>query len=174
MTEKTTLSQLTETFLARPAVIGDRYRAADGTTFIVALLDQDSAYDRPYAVLTQDCDLLADDGYEDCYLMAPINIIRGHGALEPIDADLRMTAIVRRRFDEDNALPAGARKQMLIDEFNIYTARIQAAAGSASAASAARAEGIRYLVGLTGSQAAAAAVLGVNQSTVSRALRERA
>lgn len=117
-------------------------------------------------------DGVADDAWPDeCYPQT----LAGLAAPEVIDA---LTEHIARQREIDEVwahVPAGDHPQLFntLSDARVYTHKLQEAQDKVAEYAKDRARELRKVVEMTGSQERAAKLLGMNQSTLSRALRPR-
>ncbi|MGW0626403.1 hypothetical protein [Streptomyces sp. NPDC002758] len=157
--------------------IGERYQDSNGTTYIV-VEPRDNG--RGLALLLEDFDILAHpDTFEwgmaettHDYLDQPVRI----------DDNPEMTRIVQQRMAEDRVrqevlskVPDSESREFYnaMDDVEKCSTRMMAAQDEIARYSAIRARALQKMVDIVGSQPPVAKLLGMNQSTLSRALRPR-
>jgi hypothetical protein len=156
--------------------VGDRYRDRGGGTHIVVGMQG------RMPMLIEDFEILDDPaGFE--WDASTWEWAESHwGPLEPIDSDRRMTEAVLARSTQKDAIdeimaavPPAQHRDMVngLHAVHQYTAQLTEAQAQLERIAADRARELRKLVAIFGTQAKTATVLGINQSTLSRALRPR-
>lgn len=156
--------------------IGDRYANPDGNTYIVVEIDQGCP------IVLEDLDILDDP---NGFAWDPViwDEAAETGQLTPIDANPEMTRIITDRAAYEKtvaeivgSIPAADHRSLFntIAAVKHWGGKLAAAQDDVNKYSAHRAEELHKLVGIVGTQDKAAKILGINQSTLSRALRQRA
>lgn len=157
--------------------IGDRFQCADGST-LIAIEVQDGRI----AMVLEDFEILEKpETFE--WDPATWSWANQHwGPITPIEPSAEMTeAVTRRRAREERvaAVLATVPPAKVRDLYNdiaaahMYTGKLLDAQAQVDRVSAERAKYYARIVETVGTQTAAAQLLGINQSTLSRALRPR-
>jgi hypothetical protein len=156
---------------------GERYQDNEGNTYIVV---EPREGDRGYALLLEDFDILANP---EGFAWAESLISEEH-IEQPvrIEDNPEMTSIVRQRAEEEKTreeiwkrVPADKHREFYnaLHDAKKCSARIAAAQEEVNQYSGIRARALQKMVDIVGSQPPVARLLGMNQSTLSRALRPR-
>jgi hypothetical protein len=156
---------------------GQRYRDNEGSTFIVI---EPRTADERHALLMEDFEILTNP---DDFEWAASHITDQHSN-QPvrIEDNPEMTRIVRKRADEEQVkadimarVPGNEYRRFFnaMHDVRSCSKAIADAQGTVARYSAIRARELQKMVDIIGSQTAVARLLGMNQSTLSRALRPR-
>ncbi|MEH0552611.1 hypothetical protein [Streptomyces sp. B21-101] len=156
---------------------GERYRDKDGYTYIVI---EPRTADCRHALLMEDAEILRNpDGFEwsachvvEDYIERPVRI----------EDNPEMTRLARRRAEEERVrgeivgmVPPNEWRRFFnaMYDANECSAMIASSQADVVRYSAIRARELQKMVDIVGSQPPVARLLGMNQSTLSRALRPR-
>jgi predicted transcriptional regulator len=159
------------------AVIGDRYQDSEGDTWVVAELD-----DRGRPSLVEDQDLIEDPSDIDAEVQTWTSVAGDYGPLVKVDSNPELTALLEARAERSKEIaevvntvaPEQVRDLYnTIAGFRHWGAKLTEAQGKVNSYSGHRAKELRKIVEIVGTQDKAAKLLGMNQSTLSRALRPR-
>lgn len=157
---------------------GQRYRDNEGNTYIVI---EPRTADERHALLMEDFEILTNP---DDFAWAASHITDEH-IEQPvrIEDNPEMTRIVRKRAAEEQ-MKADIMARVPGDEYRRFFNAMHAVRSCSNEIAAAQDKVVRYsairarelqkMVDIIGSQNAVARLLGMNQSTLSRALRPRA
>lgn len=156
---------------------GERYQDNEGNTYIVVT---PRAANHGHALLLEDFDILDNP---DGFAWAE-SLIADEHIEEPvrIEDNAEMTRILRRRAEEERVraeiwerVPADKHRDFFnaMHDANKCSTRIMAAQEEIKQYSDIRARALQKMVDIMGSQPPVARLLGMNQSTLSRALRPR-
>ncbi len=156
------------------STIGDRFQGASGTTYVVDEIDEDG-----YPYLAYDKDILTDPDIDSATWD---NRADDDGPLQPIPADPKITEYLNFRIQRQREVAevtATVPREKQRDLYNTvtavkyYSSKLLDSQANVDRVSADRARELRKLVDIVGTQTAVAKLLGMNQSTLSRALRDR-
>lgn len=159
------------------AAIGDRYQDNNGNTWVVAELD-----DRQYPSLVEDEGLIGDPSDMDADMTLWYDVADGYGPLAKVDSNPELTAFLEMRAERSkeiaevmSTIAPGQVRDLYntIAGFRHWGAKLAEAQGKVNSYSGHRAKELRKIVEIVGTQDKAAKLLGMNQSTLSRALRPR-
>lgn len=157
--------------------IGDRYQDSQGHTFIVAQLDDDG-----YPHLLDDDEILENPEGFEWTLMVWEAIDDHRDPLRAIESNPEMTRLITERLARERTIaeitlsvPSDRQRDLYntVAAIRHYSGKLIDAQAKVDKISADRGHEIRRLVDIVGTQDKAAKLLGTNQSTISRAMRNR-